>query len=102
MLGGERWSNYALSGYSEKAQCTGNTLAYLEPRGVHNSIFWRFIASFLSKPKLSSAKLSTKKYTKTNNAHPSEPNRNTMQKPIGGRSLMALFQAKNMLNCGFP
>ena len=31
VLGGERWSNYALSGYSEKAQCTGNTLAYLEP-----------------------------------------------------------------------
>ncbi len=31
VLGGDRWSNYALSGYSEKAQCTGNTLAYLEP-----------------------------------------------------------------------
>jgi hypothetical protein len=50
MLGGDGWSNYVLSGYSEKAQCTGNTLSYLKP--IRNSMqktyrgvgrYWRFI-----------------------------------------------------------
>jgi hypothetical protein len=62
----------------------GGEETYLEPRGVHNSFFWRFIASFLSKPKLSSAKLSTKKYAKTNDAHPSEPNSQCMLKTYRG------------------
>ena len=83
--------------YSVKAQCTGNRLAYLEPRGVHYSFsyyFWclslRAIAYFFKGKKQQIAK-------KLNCAHPSEPIRNSMQKPIGVGHYCSFFKPKTSL-----
>ena len=67
---------------------------------MHN---W-FLCSFCCLTFLASTLEVTEKKQKTNKkqntAHPSEPNRNTMQKPIGGRSVLAFSAAISALAFG--
>jgi hypothetical protein len=59
---------------------------YLVPRGVHNSVLCSFCCLTFLASNLDVTEKKQKTAKKQNNAHPSEPNRNSLQEPIGGRS----------------
>ena len=70
--------------------------AYLEPRGVQYSVFWRFFAFFLLLPSCLPEKLNSKKNTKTNCAHLSAPNMS-----LPGRIFFACYEYVYWLRHGY-
>ena len=84
-------------GYSEKAQCTGNLPSYLEPNSgsLHVPIEGIYRVTEKIEGRSAIGVKTAQKYVENRRRTYLQPNRNTMQKPIGGLSLLALFSTNN-------
>ena len=84
-------------GYSEKAQCTGNLPSYLEPNSgsLHVPIEGVYRVTEKIEGRSAIGAETAQKYVENRRRTYLQPNRNTMQKPVGGLSVMALFTANN-------